>query len=804
MKTGGGEERIVRPALPLLLFPLGGCWAGLYGAQRFAWNDLATSFLAVIFFGLLLLTISLWVFRQNFPKKSALPCAVSVAILAGFCVGTAFWSLGEEKAQEVEARIQMEKDSVFRLSISEDPKQGPISQTSIAKLHVEGIGTIKVRILWKQNQQPAALGTQLEAKLRFKPLTDEQEFLYQRGIFGSVTLETVMNTGYGPAPLGWIYAFREQNQNLLATLPEKGSALLRGVLLGDTLALDGSEAGTAFKVTGLSHLVAVSGSHLVVIAVVVSWLIGRLKLKRSLEFGLVIGLLVTYVFLTGLQPSAIRSCIMAAVASFSPFMGRRGHIPSALAAAAVSMLMLYPPSAFSVGFWLSVFAVFGLTLFCPLLIGHIDCLMPIAPNSSHTNRGIRRTVSKGLIEPFGLTVTAQLATLPITAPLFATIPLISPLANLLAAPLVTMLVGAGIPLLCLMQFLGPVGLFLLKALCLLAGCANELALLCSRLPFACLPVALELTPCLIFFLILSGLIYWFWPQPSPKTLLTVGLSLACVVLLIFSSSLLPVRPQVVVLDVGQGDAILVREGSSTILIDTGSSNTLLLQALAQQRVSHLDALILTHLDDDHCGALLALSGVVDVDSVWFAQGLLQAQADNGAITNARLLLNGQSPQELAWGDYLRLGTTLRLTMLWPHNPAKQGGNEESICLALEYDEEADGLVETRMLLTGDAEAPELARILAADNNNNFALLKVGHHGSKDAVTVSQLEQMETQIACISVGKQNRYGHPTPETLAALDNAGVQVYRTDINGGIAVLFSADRLTIRCATIARDLS
>jgi competence protein ComEC len=730
--------------------------------------------------------------------------ASCLALFIGLISGIFTWSLGEYQVKALEDQLQDDPQRLYELVICEDPKQGAISQTSVAEVDTHGLKAIKVRIFWNQQQTPSALGMHLKARVKLKPLTESQEFLYQRGIVCSVSLEDSSDQGFGSTPIGWIHAFREHNSTLLAERAGEGSALLRGVLLGDTTALDSSQAGQAFKVTGLSHLVAVSGSHLVVIAVLVAWLIGRLRLNRTLELTLITSLLVAYVILTGLQPSAIRSCIMAFTASLSPLIGRRAHIPSALAAAACAMLVFYPPTAFSIGFWLSVFAVFGLTLFCPLINGFLKNFFLPDAEKSGTKQRLRRRFFKMILAPLGLTITAQLATLPITAPLFATIPLVSPLANLLVTPLIGILVGVGIALLCLMPILGPLGSFLLGVLCALADCANLLASFCAQIPYACIPVSVPFSPFLIVCLLLAIVLYVFWPQPSRKLFIRTILVGVLISMIFITTTFLPVKPQMVTLDVGQGDALLVRDGTSTVLIDTGSSNTLLVQALARHRVTHLNAVVLTHLDDDHCGALEALIGVVAVDEVYFSKGLLDAQSDCETFEIAAFLLGGKRPQELSLGDTLDLGKSVELTMVWPRDPSVKGGNEESICLALDYDYDSDNKPESRMLLTGDAEAPQIEHILLGIEDVHFNVLKVGHHGSKDAITLSQLELMGCQLACISVGASNRYGHPTPETLAILEEANLRIYRTDLHGDITVYFSGNRLTVHCATIPVDLS
>jgi competence protein ComEC len=731
------------------------------------------------------------------------------AAVLGFVLGTAYWTNSENTARTIAQLLDEHPQQSYTLDITEDYRQGTLSKTSVARLSVAGAGHMAVRIYWDEQQKPLALGTRLTARVVLKPLTENQAFLHQRGVLACVSLQDIAVEGFPQTPLGYLDAFREHNRQQLAAISGQGSLLLRGILLGETSELNSSEAGRWFRVTGLSHLVAVSGSHLVVIALVISWLLKRLRLKRALEVALVTVLLVSYVFLTGLQPSAIRACVMTLIVSVAPFFGRRRHAPSAVAAAAVGMLLLSPPTAFSMGFWLSVDAVFGLTIFCPLITKYLSCLLPAPGALRNKGCGGVRPSTRGervlgmarrtTVEPFALTVTAQLATMPITAPTFATVPLVSPLANLLVTPFVTLLVGAGIPLLCLMPFLGPVGPHLLSALCAITQGAITVTGWCAQLPYASLPVALDPLASGVCALLVAAALYIFWPQPSRGRCLKVLTAASLVALLLFGSSFLPLRPQVVMLDIGQGDALLIREGRSTVLVDTGQSDTVLLRALARQRVSHLDAVVLTHLDVDHCGGLPGLIGSIPVDRVFFAEGLLAAKPSDEAIVVAKAVLRNGVPEELGLGDTLTLGRTVQLAMLWPSHTVTEGGNAESICLGLSYDADADGAAESRMLLTGDAEKDELDGLLSLLSDTSFDSYKVGHHGSKKAVTVDQLEQMGCSLAFISVGATNRYGHPTLETLDVLAEAGVTVYRTDLNGDVTLSFSNEKLIVRCDTI-----
>jgi competence protein ComEC len=846
------EDEVVRPALPLLLLSLAGAWGGIYLAWQWLWRQWQLWPLLLLAAMLLGAALLLWRLpgcrrpsassthrrplasilparRQPLALRSALrsrqlPAAV-LAMAAGIVLGSAFWLHGQGMADRVAQALAESPASECRLTIVEDVKPGAISDSSIADLELPGCGQVRVRVFWRQGQQPLPMGSVLWATARFKPLNEQQAFLHQKGVLGSVSLDAIRSEGFPGTPLGQIYAFREHNRMLLTAHGGEGAALLKGALLGETTELNATDAGRAFKASGLSHLVAVSGSHLVVIAAIFAWLLRRLHTGRLPEMLLLTVVLVAYVLLTGLQPSAIRACAMAAIASLAPLVGRRAHVPSALSVAALCMLCIYPPTAFSVGFWLSVFAVFGLTLFFPLVSRYFGCLLPGAMGGNGKKAAaspgkapvglfsglfsrlglcpgwaaVRKQLQRFLVEPLALTTTAQLATMPITSALFATIALVSPLANLLVSPFIVLLVAVGIVALCLLPLLGGAGGLLLGLLCQIAEIAVAIAKWSAALPYASLPIAVGLPPAVALALGLAALLYRFWPQPSRKRALRMTAALAVSAVLFFGTIFLPVGPRLVMLDIGQGDAILIRDGSTNILVDTGQDERLLYEALARQRVFRLDAIIITHLDKDHCGALSGLIGTVAVEHIYFADGLSRAQAGHQALSTAGAVLGGREPESIGFGDSITVGRHIQLVMLWPVRPASFGSNAESICLALQYDYDSDGRPEYRLLLTGDAEDRELQGLLAKTDDDRFDILKVGHHGSRDAVSLDLLQRIDCDVALISAGRNNRYGHPNSDTLEQLEQSGVVVFRTDLHGDISVLFKGYSLSLRCDNI-----
>jgi competence protein ComEC len=247
--------------------------------------------------------------------------------------------------------------------------------------------------------------------------------------------------------------------------------------------------------------------------------------------------------------------------------------------------------------------------------------------------------------------------------------------------------------------------------------------------------------------------------------------------------------RVSILDVGQGDAILLRPpGADPVLVDGGPPGDDLARLLADHGVERLGAALLTHEQSDHAGGILDILGRVPIGALDYAEA--------GPVLLGEATAAGAQPQRLAAGDELRFGE-LRLDVLWPprnlltEEPMdaahldQAGIDPNRLCLVV--------LAEWRhfsILLTGDAEE-ELAPVQPGPVD----VLKVAHHGSVDSGLDSLLDGAVPDLAVISVGAGNPYGHPTPETVATLSEHGVPILRTDEDGTVEVEAAADSWSYR---------
>ncbi len=373
------------------------------------------------------------------------------------------------------------------------------------------------------------------------------------------------------------------------------------MILGDRRRLTGTQADTDFRTTGLTHLVAVSGSHLVVVAALVVWALRSIRLSRRLTVACTVAVIGLYVVATGVQPSAVRAWSMAAVASTAGLSGRRSDASAGLALAAGVALVTHPPVAFDLGFRLSVAAVAGLVLFARLAESWAAAALP----------GVARPVAG----PVALTLTAQAATLPLTVGTFGVVSVISPLANLFAGPLVSFVLVVGLTGILVEPVWPWAAGLLLRLACAAGGAVASIAGWFSRVPGASVPVSIPGVVAATTTLVAGVWTWAAWPRAHTYAA-RIGTACLCLAVIALVAGPPPPRgASVTVADVGQGDAIIVRDGEHTVLVDAAPDADSLRDALRRQGVRRIERLVVTHLHDDHLAGAKALAGVVPVGEV---------------------------------------------------------------------------------------------------------------------------------------------------------------------------------------------
>lgn len=621
---------------------------------------------------------------------------------------------------------------------------------------------------------------------------DYPKYLLKQDIVGTMYMPRIEVLG-PPHPLGpavMLAGVRDKlDLGLARSLPEPEASLASGLLIGrdDGLPDDVEEA---FRTTGLAHIVAVSGSNVVIVTAIVFATASPLLGRRRALFPAVAAV-VFYVLLAGADWSIVRAAAMACVYLLGEHLGRPRSGLGALAVVVVGITAVRPDAAFDVGFQLSSSATGGLIAFGPWL----RFLMLSALGTKG-----RAIVPLAVVEVEALTLSATVATLPISWATFGRLSLVSPMANLIAEPLFAiafMAVGATATVALLSEPLGwGIGLAAFHPLHYMVLTAEILA----QLPFAAKDtghVAHEVAALSGgLFALAAWPCYRFLPPDLPATVQTRGTrvikraSLAVIGCglggALLTNTLMPLRGpgelKLVILDVGQGDAILaITPNGRTVLMDGGPSGLGLTQELGRalphwQR--QLDIVLVSHPQQDHFAGLIQLLETYDVRQI------LESSARSDSRTYA-LFDRSASPLRSS----VSAGTAFEVDgvsfeLLWPPaNWEAEDVNESSLVVRVSY-------AGSTVLLTGDIEGDAIGA-LATQSDVHADLLKVPHHGS--STTPSWFfDRVRARAAVISVGEDNRFGHPTDETLDAL--SGSTVARTDLDGRVTVTVGPEGITI----------
>ena len=564
-------------------------------------------------------------------------------------------------------------------------------------------------------------------------------------------------------------------------LDPSATALLKALVIGERQQLFQEDVYQDVKTCGLAHMVAVSGAHLVIVLGLVHSVLNALKLPRAAGIAVQLLFLGVYLIMVGFPVSCIRASVMAAVGLISFTAHRRSYALSSLGVAMVALIAVDPSSACSLSFALSAFSTLGIVLFTPLLMAWL-------PPVGDRLRGF-------VVEPFAMTLAALLFTFPLSIGAFSQFSLVAPLANIVVVPLVSASCVLGVLAFAAMSIPLLGSLFSLGAYAFCLAFAQAAAGL-GAVPFASVPVSLPFWFLVVVSLLSAVLLWCVWPAKAPVRCLGIT-CLALLLCLAVGAGRNAVGTSVCMLDVGQGDAILFKSKGATLLVDTGNQTTKLLSALSGQGVHHLDAIVITHPDDDHCGSLSALRGVVSCDRVFFAKGIKSLSTDKAVsvVDDAASLVGEQNVSELSVGDKLQVGA-LSLKCVSPASLEEEGGNQDSVVLSMRSDLDADGVPEWSGLFGGDAENEILQSLEDSGAIGEVDILKVSHHGAKAGMTEKLAEELSPQLALISVGKGNRYGHPAQTTLEYLQRQGSQVFRTDDQGTVVCSLEPSDVKVYC--------
>lgn len=607
---------------------------------------------------------------------------------------------------------------------------------------------------------------------------DYGRYLSLKNIRGIISVDTLREAPSGGNTVrSWFAALRAKLSKVLEEHHGPVQAgFLQGVVFGDRKDIS-PELKESFMNTGTIHILAVSGSNVALIALMLYLLLGLLRFpKRWVVVLTLIGLFL-YMMITGAESSIVRATIMGCVIVVGTAMERRTDVINSVAVAAMIVLLIDPLQLFDVGFQLSFAAVLSIILLYPRLEHLIDAIPEPLEEVKLLNP---------VWKVFAVSAAAQLGTLPFTAFYFERVSIVSFAANIVVVPLV----GLNLILACMTIAADALSSWIASVYAALNEVLVDVLLgfvsLAAQAPFATVDTyGIGIMTALLYYAVLFTL----FNARDVRTAKT-GMFLCGTILCIMVSGDIVRHStdlRVTMLDIGQGDAVFLEfPNGARMLVDAGprtfrsdAGERTVVPFLARHGIDRIDAAVISHAHIDHIGGLEAVIGAMKIGVIY------EPDTATGSAMHARLRARagkkGIPVKVVRAGADLSPDPSVRLYVLHPP-PGHMAGhdlNNGSLVLKLVYGRAS-------MLLTGDAEeeAEEMIRARYGEFLDSD-VLKVGHHGSITSSTPDFLDGITPEIALISVGSRNTFGHPSPAVMEFLRQRGTTVFRTDREGAVIV-------------------
>lgn len=558
--------------------------------------------------------------------------------------------------------------------------------------------------------------------------------------------------------------------SIVRVFPEDVQDIMLALLIGDTHGVyEDVELDNALSMTGVAHVVSVSGMHLGFLYSALSALLGR---RRAFFVG--VPVLVLFTFMAGCSSAIVRACVMLVLSMLGTVLKRDYDPLAGLAMALLLLLAENPVSVASVSLQLSFASMLGLILITPRLNRWFNRRFRGAKGRV---KGICRTAWSAFSASLGATVF----TAPVVAVIFGYVSLLSPLANLLTLWAVSLAFTLGFAAAALGLIYAPLGI----AFAWLAAWPARYFVWCISL-LARIPYAADYTAD-------GGVVWWLlftyavfiaaivMRRRRGLRLAVPALCSAAVLAAVLISSSLRTADErsVTVLDVGQGQSIALLSGESAVVVDCGGMGSwddagdVASEYLLGRGRYGIDALVLTHLHSDHADGAARLLTRVKVGTLYMPEGTDDSDGELAGILEAAAR-RGTEVVEISEDTAVSLpGLELSLTA------PQEAGDENERGLVVRA-----SIGEYDTVITGDVGAPT-ERLLAEEGKlPPSELLIAGHHGSRSSNSFELVSAVRPETVVVSVG-YNSYGHPTDEALVRLAVTGADIYRTDVNGDVTV-------------------
>jgi len=552
-------------------------------------------------------------------------------------------------------------------------------------------------------------------------------------------------------------------------------AVFEALVLGERSRMD-AETTSALQKTGLYHLFAISGAHIALVSALLFVLFRFLRIAGRPSYALLLVLLVFYGFLVEGRASVVRAVIMAAAFIIGKLLWKDVHLLNTISLSALTILCIQPYQLFDAGFQLTYAATLGLILFFP----SIRSVLPKLPFK--------------ISELFALSIAAQVAVMPIIATTFHRVIFSGLILNLIGIPLVTVVMAAGyvfLPVAFVFPFLAGAaaeGLaFLLRVFLASTRLLDGLPFLSGRVPTPSGPVVIAYYA---FLLLLLLPVRFAWP----RRIAFLGFAAAFAVLATYPFSSTVKDLTVTVIDVGQGDSILIEfPGTSKMLIDGGGLPTgtfdigesVVSPFLWDKGIKRIDRLVLTHPHPDHLNGLAAVARNFRIGEFW--EGTPAPEDPRYRLLRDELQAVVHRRIVRGFGQSVG-GVDIAAIAPAASSETDSPDNDSSLVFRLTYGT-------TSLLLTGDISREIEKEILAAGIDVRAQVLKAPHHGSNSSSSEEFLAAVRPEYVVISAGRSNRIRLPHPDVLARYEKRGARILRTDHQGAVEIRSDGRRISVR---------
>nr|DAL05895.1 MAG TPA: putative hydrolase [Caudoviricetes sp.] len=597
---------------------------------------------------------------------------------------------------------------------------------------------------------------------------DYSQYLKTLNIYGTIKVEEskIINKNQLSPILISINSIKEKMiDNANRNMPKRTANLLLGILIGerDNIQEDIIES---FRTANLSHILAVSGAHTSYIILGITYLISKSKTPKRIGYIITIINLLIFIIITGASYSVVRACIMAIVVIGAKICYRKENFFTSICISLIIILIQNPFAINDIGLKLSFMGTAGIVIF----------------NKSITNFFIKLKIKQKIAEALSVTFSAQLMIMPITILNFNTISLTFFISNILASPLLGIIIIFGFISIFISSILNPIS----KILFLILHIFLELLILVSKvtekIPGSSILVK---TPNILFAIVYYILIlffnYFFVIKQNPTRrfhkkiikIITIKniknafkvIAVVFLIMLLLTRIVRIINPtlKIYFIDVGQGDStLIVTPKNKKILIDGGEGKTnVLFQYLLDRRINKIDYIIISHFDSDHCNGLIEIIEKMRVENIVMSKQSKESEEYKKILEIIKQ--KNIKVSSVKAEDKIIIEKNLYIKIL---NPAEkfefQDLNNNAIVAKLVYKNFS-------MLFTGDIEKAEENLAKKYKNELKSTILKVAHHGSKTSTSEEFLKYVEPQIALIGVGENNKFGHPNQITIEKLKN-----------------------------------